>query len=248
MSPSSLEEGLLNSEKETSWRPVQARRSLSWGEIGRIIWTVILIVASVEVVWRDFRAIHHRPSSASKQVHGDLEFGFTSQKKVSTTFKHNITFIEAPSSETDEAWKALFPDGNGYVEDVSGKFKAYGTSAFHQLHCLDILRHVFYGTDPHSELAVVTRDETSQMKLHAKHCFDYLRQSLMCAADSTLEPVDAVTDTMKEMRFDCFVKIWFGRKHLEDAFRSGADVNPASRPIQCYRDGPLQDPDPSLQY
>ena len=58
---------------------------------------------------------------------------------------------------------------------------------------------MFYGTDPHSELAVVTRDETSQMKLHAKHCFDYLRQSLMCAADSTLEPVDAVTDTVSGM-------------------------------------------------
>jgi hypothetical protein len=23
-----------------------------------------------------------------------------------------------------------------------------------------------------------------------RHCFDYLRQSLMCAADATLEPVD----------------------------------------------------------
>ncbi|KAJ6035864.1 hypothetical protein N7540_000143 [Penicillium herquei] len=26
---------------------------------------------------------------------------------------------------------------------------------------------------------------------HMRHCFDYLRQSLMCAADATLEPVDA---------------------------------------------------------
>lgn len=25
---------------------------------------------------------------------------------------------------------------------------------------------------------------------HVRHCFDYLRQSLMCAADGTLEPVD----------------------------------------------------------
>ena len=25
---------------------------------------------------------------------------------------------------------------------------------------------------------------------HLRHCFDYLRQSLMCAADTNLEPVD----------------------------------------------------------
>jgi len=25
---------------------------------------------------------------------------------------------------------------------------------------------------------------------HVRHCFDYLRQSLMCAADTNLEPVD----------------------------------------------------------
>lgn len=27
---------------------------------------------------------------------------------------------------------------------------------------------------------------------HMRHCFDYLRQSLMCAADSSLEPVDSM--------------------------------------------------------
>ena len=28
---------------------------------------------------------------------------------------------------------------------------------------------------------------------HAKHCFDYLRQALICAADSTVEPGNATT-------------------------------------------------------
>ncbi|KAI1505679.1 hypothetical protein F5X99DRAFT_367356 [Biscogniauxia marginata] len=27
---------------------------------------------------------------------------------------------------------------------------------------------------------------------HMRHCFDYLRQSLTCAADTTLEPIDPV--------------------------------------------------------
>ena len=62
-----------------------------------------------------------------------------------------------------------------------------------------MLRHILYSTDTHSGLAVVTRDETSQTQMHAKHCLDYLRQSLICTADSTLEPVDATTDTVSGM-------------------------------------------------
>lgn len=32
-------------------------------------------------------------------------------------------------------------------------------------------------------------EETHEF-MHVRHCLDYLRQSLMCAADSTLEPVE----------------------------------------------------------
>ena len=119
MSRLSLEEGLLVAEKEISWRPAHARRSLSWGEIGRIVWTVLLVVGSVEVLWRDFRAIRHLPHSTPEQ-HDDLSFGFTSQKSIFRTFKHNVTFVEEPSPETDRAWKALFP-GKLVANSLKGK-------------------------------------------------------------------------------------------------------------------------------
>jgi hypothetical protein len=57
---------------------------------------------------------------------------------------------------------------------------------YHQLHCLNHLRLGYYkakkgieseNSDPHVE------------PVHIRHCFDYLRQSLICAADSNLEPV-----------------------------------------------------------
>jgi hypothetical protein len=54
----------------------------------------------------------------------------------------------------------------------------YCVSAFHQLHCLYLLRYGYY--------AAV--DGNTQSEMHTMHCFAYLRQSIMCAADSALEP------------------------------------------------------------
>lgn len=37
---------------------------------------------------------------------------------------------------------------------------------------------------------------------HLRHCFDYLRQALMCAADTNLEPVDFELGGVTGWRFD----------------------------------------------
>lgn len=49
---------------------------------------------------------------------------------------------------------------------------------FHQLHCLDLIRHKIYD--------IPMRKENSTA-WHIEHCFDYLRQALMCNADTALE-------------------------------------------------------------
>ncbi|KAJ3029528.1 hypothetical protein HDV00_009553, partial [Rhizophlyctis rosea] len=57
---------------------------------------------------------------------------------------------------------------------------AYMMSVFHQLHCLSYLVEHFqagYG-------GTALEDEVAH---HAVHCFDYIRQSLMCNADTSLE-------------------------------------------------------------
>jgi hypothetical protein len=33
-------------------------------------------------------------------------------------------------------------------------------------------------------------DHTALLNVHTEHCFDYLRQAIFCAADTTLEKVD----------------------------------------------------------
>lgn len=62
-----------------------------------------------------------------------------------------------------------YTDGPGYMMTV-----------FHQLHCLSYLAEHFQQGYGGIEL-----DE--EVAHHSAHCFNYLRQGIMCSADTTLE-------------------------------------------------------------
>jgi hypothetical protein len=53
-------------------------------------------------------------------------------------------------------------------------------AVFHQLHCLS------YIVD-HYQRGYAGANLTGEVAHHSAHCFDYLRQSIMCAADTNLE-------------------------------------------------------------
>lgn len=66
----------------------------------------------------------------------------------------------------------------------------YDISLFHQLHCLKHIRNHYYLSK--ASLTSNNTDAIQTMLLrpqedHVHHCFDYLRQGLMCAGDLTLE-------------------------------------------------------------
>ncbi|KAK2601508.1 hypothetical protein N8I77_010955 [Diaporthe amygdali] len=58
---------------------------------------------------------------------------------------------------------------------------AYIISAFHQLHCLGLIFEGFQRLHQHEEI----KGDIG----HYSHCFDFLRQAIMCAGDTTLEGV-----------------------------------------------------------
>ena len=108
------------------------------------------------------------------------------------------------SHEADIAWTSLMPPNEGFVlvqdpekydlpqgkNSTSGKGSLYDVSAFHQLHCLTKIReHVSllnFALDGHVDEASREKLLKPQMR-HMDHCFDYLRQGIMCAGDTTLE-------------------------------------------------------------
>ncbi|KAK7947799.1 uncharacterized protein PG986_008685 [Apiospora aurea] len=64
-------------------------------------------------------------------------------------------------------------------EDGRSKEEVYMVDVFHQLHCLSTLM-TSYGH-------AVIEGKTPEDLDHDAHCFDLLRQSLLCAADTTVE-------------------------------------------------------------
>ncbi|RHZ67120.1 hypothetical protein CDV55_107929 [Aspergillus turcosus] len=69
-------------------------------------------------------------------------------------------------------WNAIRPPGKGFVFLGEEHF-AFGVSMWHQMHCLNHIRAVLVNGDDGSD--------------HTEHCFHYLRQGILCAADTTLE-------------------------------------------------------------
>ena len=81
----------------------------------------------------------------------------------------------------------------------------------------DLLRHGFYAARPGS-----LSELSSDAHQHAKHCIDYLRQVIMCAADGTLEPGDDTTrhitgmNVVHECRDYDEVRRWSEEQRLTD--------------------------------
>ncbi|GAW20961.1 hypothetical protein ANO14919_104740 [Xylariales sp. No.14919] len=102
---------------------------------------------------------------------------------VDAVFRYQQKFTLHPDNETDALWDSIFPRGRGFIRHPEISPETHCLAVFHQLHCLDIIRSGYWlamdGVMPshHSKPS------------HLRHCFDYLRQSIMCAADTNLEPL-----------------------------------------------------------
>ncbi|KAL1591908.1 hypothetical protein SLS60_011500 [Paraconiothyrium brasiliense] len=102
------------------------------------------------------------------------------------------------SIETQQAWLDIVPEGLGYVEvkepsrysnlpkpihDYANQ-TVFTTSMTHQLHCLYTMLEA-YNTLQVS-VALGFRNQI-KMPWHINHCFEYIRQAIMCAGDVALE-------------------------------------------------------------
>jgi len=76
---------------------------------------------------------------------------------------HGFVWLDSPSEEADESGRAF-----------------YAVSMYHQLHCLNGFRRL--------TVAAKNGTMTQHNVDHAVHCLSYLRQLLLCQADTALEP------------------------------------------------------------
>ncbi|KAJ7048673.1 hypothetical protein C8F01DRAFT_1266804 [Mycena amicta] len=93
-----------------------------------------------------------------------------------------MTFMstEFYALDANEEWASLIPYGHGWVR-LGMQREPFAVSMYHQLHCLESIR-----------LALLHghQNPSPQLKSHTNHCFNYLRQLLLCKADMTLEPTN----------------------------------------------------------
>ncbi|QDS71060.1 hypothetical protein FKW77_008682 [Venturia effusa] len=145
----------------------------------------------------------HSPIGLAGEVNGIVP-PFPSTSK---TFRHDSIFW--PFKDVDlanvaeskwnfivEEWRIIRPFGGGWLKvddwdqhilprpvrlDVTKMIPMYSISIFHQLHCLTAI---------FSEYLTARQGKAPEADLsHTLHCYDYLRQTVMCHGDSTLEYV-----------------------------------------------------------
>ncbi|TGO66336.1 hypothetical protein BOTNAR_0063g00180 [Botryotinia narcissicola] len=129
--------------------------------------------------------------------------------QVAKEFELHEIFTEAPSFETNAAWGELIPRGRGfvvvdstdtpvpYVGIEANLAQVRAVAVYHQIHCLNELRLGYYANQTLSVDRNATIRQHYHSENHMKHCFDYLRQSLMCASDTTLETLQVKNEGNK---------------------------------------------------
>ena len=125
------------------------------------------------------------------------------------TFQPNPVFLDYPSNASEAAWESLSLSNGGFIKNPSNESAALGVSFYHQLHCLHMIQLQYFQTK--HELVMLQNDSVEstfidtvaqQNVLHLEHCFDYLIQSIICAADTNLEPPDPVLDETNGYGFE----------------------------------------------
>lgn len=88
--------------------------------------------------------------------------------------------------QNDEEWGSVFPT-NGFT-DLGPNNRTFHVSMIHQLHCLDVIRVSFLIQGPGAAE-------------HVEHCLRYLRQALLCHADTTLEEARVIVSSSGETEY-----------------------------------------------
>ncbi|KAF1986999.1 hypothetical protein K402DRAFT_453877 [Aulographum hederae CBS 113979] len=106
-------------------------------------------------------------------------------------------------------WKSAMPLGKGFIQIPSASTlhptlppplrihshpsrSGYSIASLHQFHCLYMI------LSAHGKLSFNVPEKNEDMKRHVTHCFDYLRQSVLCAGDSALEGVSKTVRGMAD--------------------------------------------------
>jgi hypothetical protein len=86
---------------------------------------------------------------------------------------------------SDDDWLSLFPFGESGFVTLGPNRKRFAVGMYHQLHCLDVFRVSYANAKAR---AMVWPGNGTGYDHHIEHCLVYMREMVLCHADSTLIP------------------------------------------------------------
>ncbi|KAI1084738.1 hypothetical protein F5B20DRAFT_219417 [Whalleya microplaca] len=207
-SSTEVEESLMGDEKQ--WHDIELNRHVARTRRSKFVlalnsarWildTILLLVIIALLVrdqWRKPMPEEVNPWQFGQDLTG---VGPRFSQQI-TTFQRDESYAPNNTAEffTDEVlqrWNDLMPKGMGFVwvndtqkyHDLPTPIMwpdktVFTTSATHQLHCLFAIVQTYSGmTSGH--------DIPDDHHWHMIHCFDYMRQAIMCSADMALEGLE----------------------------------------------------------
>ncbi|KAG4422700.1 hypothetical protein IFR04_004178 [Cadophora malorum] len=119
-------------------------------------------------------------------------------------FGNYSEYSAAPTIENNVKWMDLLGPGMGFVSiknpsqyglpdgisnpHMTPNVQNYGVSMYHQLHCLMMIRTLYWqALRGDRNLMMEENDGLEEEMGHVNHCFDYIRQGIMCAGDMSME-------------------------------------------------------------
>ncbi|OIW25147.1 hypothetical protein CONLIGDRAFT_648198 [Coniochaeta ligniaria NRRL 30616] len=151
-----------------------------------------LLLGAVIVLWEEKASVPAPPYSPAWEAVRHVNKRFARDDRL---YPANET-----DAEVDKLWLNFTGPSNGHIilpmeearKNVPSAemyyepgYYIYGLSMFHQVHCLDLIRRSFY-PPTHSKHYFPNKSDDEVVK-HKYHCFDYLRQSIMCSGDVTMD-------------------------------------------------------------
>ncbi|KAN0072216.1 protein of unknown function (DUF3328) domain containing protein [Elaphomyces granulatus] len=230
------QDGLLYSRKKKNEYTTQSRWRLTVKALALLnACSATLFIVLAILSWRNENCVPGAPPPWSPlREDGVL-------RHVNTMYKPQKIFQSETSEEVEAAWEGWLDEYDHLLILPKARtesrlpvtvdafldpgYGVYGLAVYHQMHCLNLIRKAFHADKLFPNLTQV------QVQFHKNHCFDMLRQSILCHADiSTMYWWDDSYSYIDDA----------GAFHLTDHYfeltpsqRAVESINKWETPVQC---------------
>ncbi|KAF2114047.1 hypothetical protein BDV96DRAFT_600787 [Lophiotrema nucula] len=217
-SRSSSEDGYASDEAQAFLTQDQRRLVSSTPQKFRVAILSLVCSAILNVLLLGFVAHQYAHRGASSSLFPELVYSPANEviryetKIFTSGFGDQRTKYMGDSYEADAEWEKLYPRTVVRIPKSQADKLANKTipiagdedhfpvliTAFHSMHCLDSIRHLYWGHDKNMDVDPEVNDAVLR-RPHIDHCFDALRQSIMCSGDLSPVPYNWVPSKGKAL-------------------------------------------------